>query len=237
MAIGKDVLLLQQELGYTFRDVTLLENALTHSSYTNEQRYRGIRARSNERLEFLGDAVLQIVISEYLYESNRNYTEGTLTKVRQFIVCEKTLAKVAAEIHIGEYLNLGHGEENTDCRRRPKILADALEATFAAVYLDCGARGSREYREVILRLLADPIARSSAMQRGDYKTMLQQFIEKDGTALLEYEVTAESGPEHDKTFTVAVKVNNNIVGRGTAHKKVEAEMIAAREALELFSVL
>ena len=145
MAIGKDIIALQGVLGYSFTDISYLELALTHSSYTNEQRARGINTSSNERLEFLGDAVLELVISEYLYSNFKKYREGALTKMRQSLVCEKTLSKIAAEISLGEYLNLGHGEENSDCRSRPKILADALEAVFGAIYLDAAKLIFDEY--------------------------------------------------------------------------------------------
>ena len=136
MAIGKNIFLLEEKLGYRFSDPKHLETALTHASYSNEQKSRGNSFPSNERYEFLGDAVLEIVISDYLFENYKQYAEGSLTKMRQYLVCEKTLAKIAAEIEIGDYINLGRGEENMDCRNRPKVLADTLEAVFAAVYID-----------------------------------------------------------------------------------------------------
>lgn len=234
MALGKDVLILQDKIGYSFSDPSYLDTALTHSSYTNEQRTRGIKALSNERLEFLGDAVLEIVISEYLYDNFKNYREGALTRMRQHLVCERTLAKIAAELEIGDFINLGNGEEFTDCRRRPKILADALEALIAAVYLDC--QGADVYKSVVLRLFKDEINRVSTVQKTDSKTMLQQLVEQDGSALLEYRVVAEDGPEHNKSFTVVAYINNNEVGRGVAVTKKKAEMEAARVALMLFGV-
>ncbi len=158
MALGKEALELEEKIGYSFGDVSYLEAALTHSSYTNEMRKRGIKATSNERLEFLGDAVLEIVISEYLYSNFAKYREGALTKMRQRLVCEKALARVAEQISLGEYLNVGSGEESANVRRRPKVLADALEALFAAVYLDSLAKGSDSYKSVILSLLADEIS-------------------------------------------------------------------------------
>ena len=145
MAIGKDVLDLQNKILYHFHDLSYLDAALTHSSYTNEMRSKGIKAESNERLEFLGDAVLQLVISEHLFKNFSKHREGALTKMRQHLVCEKTLAKIAKKLSLGEYLNLGNGEELGDCRSRPKILADALEALIAAVYLDSVSSGSDEY--------------------------------------------------------------------------------------------
>ena len=236
MALGKDVLLLQERIGYRFSDVSYLDVAMTHSSYTNEQRIKGIKAESNERLEFLGDAVLQMVISEYLYDNFKKYREGALTKMRQQLVCERMLARIAESLCIGEFINLGNGEEHTDCRRRPKILADALEALFAAVYLDSSAVGSEEYKKVILRLFEKEFTLVSTTHTTDAKTMLQQLAEQDGSALLEYKVVKEEGPEHNKQFTVVAYVNNNEVGKGTAQTKKDAEMEAARIALSLFGV-
>lgn len=235
MAIGKEFIGLQNKIGYQFFDIKYLETALTHSSYSNEQKSRGMNFSSNERLEFLGDAVLEIVVSEYLFENYKNMSEGMLTKMRQHLVCEKTLAKIAAEMGIGDYINLGRGEEMTDCRRRPKLLADTLEAVFAAIYLDANF-SKKDYRSVILAIMAKEIEQSSSMRRGDYKTLLQQLVEKDGTSILEYSVVEERGPEHDKLFTVAAKINNNLVGTGVSKSKKDAEMKAAKVALELFGV-
>ena len=235
MAIGRDVLELCSVIEYEFLDVTRLECAVTHASYTNEQRVKGIKAGSNERLEFLGDAVLQIVISEYLYSNFKKFREGALTKMRQRLVCEKTLAAAAERICLGEYLNVGHGEENNDCRRRPKVLADALEALIGAVYLDSLERGTEDYRRVVLSLLREPLSENVGSS-ADYKTMLQQLAEQDGSAVLEYRVSAVSGPDHERIFTVEAYINNNKVGEGTAATKKDAEMLAARQALGLFGV-
>ena len=236
MAIGKDITALQNKIDYNFSDLSYLDQAMTHSSYTNEQRVKGISAPSNERLEFLGDAVLQIAISEYLYENYKKFREGALTKMRQRLVCERTLAEIAEGISLGDYINLGNGEEQNGCRRRPKILADALEALIGAVYLDSKESGKDQLRKVVLGLFSEEIISAFAMQKTDYKTMLQQLAEQDGAALLEYKIISENGPEHDKTFEVAAFVNNNEVGRGTAPTKKEAEMQAAKMALELFGV-
>lgn len=235
MAIGKEILELQKKLGYTFKDISYLEQALTHISYTNEQRSRGINLESNERLEFLGDAVLELVVSEYLYTNFKKYREGALTKMRQNLVCEKTLAKIAAELNLGDYINLGHGEELTDCRYRPKVLADALEAIIGAVYLDSGASFDA-WREVITSLYSDEFVFIGNSQNTDFKTRLQQLVEQDGASLLEYRVIETKGPEHKKTFTVAAYINNNEVGRGEAGSKKDAEMKAAAVALGLFGV-
>lgn len=235
MALGKDVLELQEKIGYCFQDTSYLDAALTHSSFTNEMRTKGIKADSNERLEFLGDAVLQLVISQYLYNCFSKYREGALTKMRQQLVCEKTLAKIATSIDLGSFINLGNGEEATDCRKRPKILADALEALIAAVYLDSIAKASEQYKDVILSLFEDEIE-SSAKQKTDAKTRLQQLAEQDGSAILEYKTILEEGPEHNKRFTVAAYINNNEVGRGRGRTKKLAEMQAAKMALKLFGV-
>lgn len=236
MALGKDVIELQNKISYRFADLSYLDAALTHSSYTNEMRSKGIKAESNERLEFLGDAVLQLVISEHLFKNNSKHREGALTKMRQQLVCEKTLAAVAKKLQLGEYINLGNGEELGDCRSRPKILADALEALIAAVYLDSLSVGSEEYKRVVLDLFKEEI-KCSYLQRTDYKTKLQQLAEQDGAAILEYRIISEEGPEHNKRFTVAAYINNNEVGVGNGRTKKHAEMQAAKMALRLFGVI
>ena len=236
MSIGKEIIALQDAIGYEFSDIAYLENALTHSSYSNEQKSRGILLESNERLEFLGDAVLQSVISKYLYNNYKKYTEGTLTKMRQYLVCEKTLSKIAAEINLGDYLNLGKGEEINGCRQRPKVLADALEAVFAAIYLD-SVDDPSVHESVLLELFSETLSGLDDSFEGDYKTMLQQLVEKDGASELVYEVISEEGPEHNKRFTVVALINNNEVGRGKAKNKKDAEMQAAKVALKLFGIV
>lgn len=233
MAVGKSFEILENNLGYKFHDPSYLENALTHSSYSNEYKAKGLILPSNERLEFLGDAVLEMVISEYLFDNFKSYAEGKLTRMRQQLVCEKTLARIAARINLGDYIHLGRGEEN-DCRTRPKVLADTLEAIMAALFIDCRQSNSSEYKNVIIALFGDEIKKASTVSTPDYKTMLQQFIEKDGTASLEYAVIGESGPEHKKEFKVICKVNNNVVGTAVAFSKKDAEMKAAKYALLLF---
>ena len=236
MALGKDALELADKLSYSFSDTSYLDVALTHSSYTNELRSKGMKADSNERLEFLGDAVLQLVISEHLYSSFSKYREGALTKMRQQLVCEKTLSRIARKIDLGQYINLGNGEEASDCRSRPKILADALEALIAGIYLDSTAQGKESYKAVVLSLFEEEIKKSSR-ERTDFKTRLQQLAEQDGAAVLEYRVISEDGPEHNKSFTVAAYINNNEVGRGSGKTKKLAEMHAAKMALKLFGVV
>ncbi len=227
---------MQKVIEYEFSDLSYLERAVTHSSFSYEMRSKGINAVSNERLEFLGDAVLEIVISEHLYSSFESLGEGVLTKMRQYLVCEKTLAKIAERINLGAYLNLGRGEEGAGLRTRQKVLADALEALIAAVYLDSSHMNENFAKKLILKLFQEEINNSRNMQKGDYKTMLQQLVEKDGLAVLEYKLAREVGPEHEKLFEIEAYVNNNLVGRGAGFNKKDAEMAAAKEALLLFGV-
>ena len=237
MAIGKNIYELESAIGYKFRDISYLERALTHSSYAYELKSRGGSLPSNERLEFLGDSVLELVISEYLFESFNELREGVLTKMRQYLVCERSLSLAATRLSLGDYINLGRGEEQAGHRSRPKVLADAFEALIAAIYLDSkGTSYEKAARKFILSSLRDEIENAIKMQRGDHKTMLQELVEKDGASVLEYELISECGPDHDKSFEVYARVNNNIVGRGVGKTKKDAEMAAAREALSLFGV-
>lgn len=236
MAQGKDMRLLERAIDYEFNNKEYLICALTHSSYANEQRSRGISQESNERLEFLGDAVLDTIISEHLFDTFRQRREGSLTKMRQALVCEENLAKIAAELKIGDYLSIGHGEEITDCRNRPKVLADAFEAIVAAIYLDAKETGRDGYTRVIIDLFEKKITEIQNGKPTDYKTLLQQFAEQDGTAVLRYE-TIQTGELHDPTFTTTAYINNNAVGTGTSGTKKGSEMAAARVALSLFGII
>ena len=179
MGIGCEFTNLMKRIKYDFNDLQILQTALTHSSYTNEMKARGFRAESNESLEFLGDAVLQIVMSEYLYDKYSKQGEGALTRLRQNIVCESTLYKIATEIELGKYLNIGTGEENQDLRKGQKVLADALEALIAAIYMDdrTYAHGNK-YRAVILCLFETEIDSILKKKHTDYKTELKNFVEK-----------------------------------------------------------
>lgn len=237
MGIGKEITTLMRDIGYTFSDISFLETALTHSSYTNEMKQKGYRAESNEALEFLGDAVLEIVISEYLFERYAKRGEGTLSKLRQTIVCENTLAKIATRIGIGDYLNVGSAEEEHGLRLRKKVLADALEALIAAIYLDDRTNSSGlSYRGVVIALFEKEVASIVKSGNRDYKTLLQQFVEKNGDAFLRYDIE-ESGPEHEKTFIATAYINNNKVGDGKGSTKRTAEMQAAKVALRLFGII
>lgn len=218
---------LEKILGYTFRNKSLLLNALTHSSYANEAR-NGIT--SNERLEFLGDSVLSIVVSNYLFEHYQHLPEGHLTKVRSSLVCENSLYEFAKTIDLGDYIMLGKGEENTGGRKRPSILADAFEAVIAAVYLDGGIENASKY---VLSFIPKDLSLKKAVSNNDYKTILQEVIQKNPEEKVEYFLKSAVGPDHDKTFTIQVKLNSNVIGEGTGHSKKQAEQAAAKEALKL----
>jgi ribonuclease-3 len=237
MGIGYEFTDLMNVIGYDFNDVNLLQTALTHSSSTNEMRLKGFRAESNEVLEFLGDAVLQIVISEHLYDKYSKRGEGFLTRLRQNIVCEATLAKIAEGIQLGKYLNVGTSEENLDIRSKRKVLADALEALIAAIYMDDRTYSSGiRYPGVILSLFDKEIIGAVKRGNNDYKTLLQNFVEKNDGSILRY-VIMESGPEHQKKFYAEAYINNNKVGEGQGNTKRSAEMQAAKEALKLFGMI
>ena len=222
----KSIQQLQQVIHYQFHNITFLEVALTHSSYANEMRHQ---VRYNERQEFLGDAVLSIIVSDYLFN---NYTvpEGDLTKLRAALVCERSLDVMANKIGLGDYLRLGHGEEMTGGRTRPSIIADAFEALIAAIYLDSGIESAREF---VLPFVIEMLEHEDSLSFKDYKTILQEIIQQNPEERLEYVVTGESGPDHDKHFTVEVHLNSNVIGKGGGRSKKEAEQQAAREALEL----
>lgn len=217
---------LQQRLGYRFSHLHYLENAVTHSSYANEVRGR---YHSNERLEFLGDSVLSLVVSNYLYRRFPNRPEGELTKMRSALVCEKALCGYSEELEVGKVLLLGKGEEQNGGRTRPSILADAFEAVLAAIYLDGGYEKAEEF---VLQFVVPQLAHEGEEIR-DYKTQLQEVIQQNREEKIRYVLVSESGPDHDKKFCVEVHMNSNVIGRGQGHSKKEAEQMAAKEALEL----
>lgn len=223
---------LEAKLGYTFKDKPLLIKALSHSSFANELKSKNIAAECNERLEFLGDSVLSITVSEYLYKNYPDLPEGELSKVRSGTVCEKALAKFAREIELGKYLFLGHGEEITHGRERASILADAFEAILGATYLDGGVEPVRSF---LLPFATEEIKQIIARGNNkDYKSMLQQFVQQEQGDVLEYRVVNESGPMHDRVFETEAYLNNNVIGRGSGKSKRESEQNAAKEALALF---
>ncbi|MCI8478237.1 MAG: ribonuclease III [Oscillospiraceae bacterium] len=215
---------LEEKLGYPFQTTSLLENALTHSSYANENRGRSLG--SNERLEFLGDSVLGMVVADYLYRVHPNLPEGDLTRTRSALVCEGSLVEVAQALELGQYLKLGRGEDAGGGRTRPSILADAVEAVLAAVYLDGGLD---PVRGIIQRFLLNQEEEKSTSR--DYKTALQELVQQESGQILEYRLTGEAGPDHAKTFSVAVDLNGTVVGTGQGHSKKEAEQNAAKAAI------
>ena len=228
---------LEKKIGYVFQNRSLLTEALTHSSYHNEMKSKGSRAPYNERLEFLGDSVLSIVVSSYLFERFRNKQEGDLTKIRAAVVCEKALAKYAEEIGLGLYMNLGHGEVMNNGRERASITADAFEALLVAMYLDTG-----ETFDTVTAFLMPFVTKEVGLvtEAGayvDYKTALQQIVQQVNGEILEYVLVEAKGPDHNKQFSVEARLNSNVIGRGTARTKREAEQHAAREALILFGEL
>ena len=216
---------LEKKLGYTFRDRSLLSEALNHSSYANE--HRSAEVSSNERLEFLGDSVLGFVTAEFLFKTYGKLPEGDLTRIRAALVCEQSLYEVAKFLGLGQYLKLGKGEEAGGGRQRQSILADATEAVFAAVYLD---GGMERVRELICRVLLSRAP--AAEERRDYKTTLQEIVQRRSGQVLTYHMVDESGPDHNKTFLFQVRLNGAPVGQGRGHSKQEAEQAAARDALE-----
>lgn len=214
-------------IGYSFKDKNLIYHALSHSSYANEKKHTG---GSNERLEFLGDSVLSIVVSDYLYKHLTNVAEGELTKLRASLVCEKSLHIFAKKINLGEYILLGKGEENTGGRERPSILADAFEAVIAAIYLDGGMEAAAKH---ILRFIPKDIEKSRKPVFNDFKTALQEVVQMNPEEKVEYVLISEEGPDHNKSFIVEVTLNSQVIGKGKGHSKKEAEQLAAKEALEL----
>ncbi len=223
-----DIKELQQKLGYTFKHEDLLKRALSHSSYVNENHSIG---GSNERLEFLGDSVLGLITAENFYTNYTKLPEGELTKLRAATVCEKSLAGFAKELDLGQYLLLGKGEILTGGRERPSIQADAFEAIIAAIYLD---GGMEEARKFVLKYIDEAIRKHQSFK--DYKTMLQEVVQRNPGEIVEYVLTGETGPDHDKRFEVEVHLNSNVIGRGIGKSKKRAEQEAAREALELMGL-
>lgn len=217
---------LEAAIGYKFRNISLLQNALTHSSYANERWHNSLM--SNERLEFLGDAILDMVAAEYLYRNFKDRPEGELTRMRADMVCEKTLAKIAGQIDLGSHLMLGHGEEQGGGRTRDSILADAVESVIAACYLDGGIQAATDLISRFV-LTEVPVVK---MHNEDYKTELQELVQQKRNQTLSYALVGESGPDHDKHFEVEVRLNGNVVGVGSGRSKKRAEQDAARAAIE-----
>ncbi len=218
----------QQKIDYKFNNEELLLTALTHSSYANE-----CGGAFNERLEFLGDSVLGFISAEYFFSNRKSVPEGELTKLRAATVCEKSLFGFAKEIDLGSYIRLGKGEMNTGGRERPSILSDAFEAIIAAIYLDGGMEQAKKF---VLRFLKEAQSHKNDSAFKDYKTVLQEIIQRNPEERLEYVLVGESGPAHDKIFEVEIHLNSNCIGRGSGHSKKLAEQAAAGEALKLMGI-
>ena len=217
---------LEVAIGYRFRNISLLQNALTHSSYANERWHNSLLC--NERLEFLGDSILGMLVAEYLFRSFPDRPEGELTRMRADMVCEKTLAAAANRIGLGGHLLLGHGEEQGGGRARASILADAMESVIAACFLDGGMDAALKVVQQFI-LVEVPVKK---MHNADYKTALQELVQQKKNQALTYVLAGESGPDHDKHFDVEVKLNGNVVGSGSGSSKKRAEQMAAKAAIE-----
>ncbi|MBR1862865.1 MAG: ribonuclease III [Ruminococcus sp.] len=217
----------QEKIGYTFKNERLLYEALSHSSFANENKKT---RNSNERLEFLGDSVLSIVVSDYIFEHFKHLPEGELTKLRASLVCEKALFEFSKKLDLGKHIFLGKGEELTGGRERASIVSDAMEAVIAAIYLDGGIECARRH---IMNFLPKDISPEHTVTFHDYKTVLQEIIQKNPEEKVEYFLKSEEGPDHDKRFTVQVKLNSNVIGEGVGRSKKNAEQNAAKEALSL----
>ena len=217
---------LEKAIGYRFKNISLLQNALAHSSYANERWHNSLL--SNERLEFLGDSILGMTVAEYLYRTFPDRPEGELTRMRAAMVGEKALASVANRIGLGEHLLLGNGEERFGGRSRESILADAVESVIAACYLDGGFESAAAFIRNFI--LCDVPVRK--MHNVDYKTNLQELVQRKKDQILTYRLAGESGPDHDKQFSVEVSLNGAVVGQGIGRSKKKAEQDAARMAIE-----
>lgn len=217
---------LEAAVGYSFQNITLLQNALTHSSYANERWHNSLM--SNERLEFLGDSVLGMVVADHLYRNFPDRPEGELTRMRADMVCEQALSVVAERIDLGKHLLLGRGEEQSGGRNRASILADAVESVIAAMFLDGGMEAAKAFIDRFV-LCDVPVTK---LHNADYKTALQEKVQEKKNQTLAYALVGESGPDHDKRFAVQVTLNGNVVGTGTGSSKKRAEQDAARDAME-----
>ena len=220
---------LEKVIGYRFQDKKYLDIALTHSSYANEAKNAG---PNNERQDFLGDAVLSLIVADYIFR-HRKVPEGELTKIRASLVCESALAGFARQIRLGQHLKLGRGESQNGGSDRPSIISDAFEALIAAVYLDGGMEAARNF---VLPFIVDIVEHATGTDLHDYKTQLQEVVQKNPEERVTYVLVEESGPDHDKRFVVEVHLNSNVIGRGEGRSKKLAEQQAAREALQLMGI-
>lgn len=218
---------LEKNINYSFNDKRLLKSALTHTSYANEN-----RTNSNERLEFLGDSILSFIVSSHIYKHFKNMPEGELTRLRSSLVCEAALCVFSREINLGENLLLGKGEDKNGGRNRDSILADAFESLLAAIYLDGGLDAAKDFvNRFVLRELNSTTKMATSAK--DYKTILQEIIQRNPEEVISYVLTRETGPDHDKLFEVEVHLNSNVIGKGEGKSKKAAEEAAAKQALSL----
>ena len=227
--MNKDLNSLEKEIGYVFKKRSLLKQAVTHRSYANENRGSG---PFNERLEFLGDAVLSLISADFLYKKFPSMAEGDLTKLRSSLVCTASLSEYARRIKLGDYLLLGKGELATGGNERDSNLENAFEALIAAVYLDGGIDKARRF---VLRFLDDSVE-THHISFKDYKTKLQEIVQESHEETLNYVITKESGPDHDKRYEVEVHLNSNVIGKGKGRSKKQAEHAAAKQALQLMGL-
>ena len=224
--ISSNIELFEQKINYEFKNKEYILEALTHSSYSNENKNYPF----NERLEFLGDSVLSIVISDYLFKKETKLPEGELTKIRANIVCEESLSEVSKNIHLGKYMLLGKGEEATGGRERISILADALEAVIAAIYLDGGIKCAREFILTNMEKIINDSIKGKIFR--DYKTCLQEVLQSNGENNIWYKLIEEKGPDHNKRFVMEVGINDIVLGVGEGKSKKDAEQVAAKCALD-----
>ena len=224
--ISSNIELFEQKINYEFKNKEYILEALTHSSYSNENKNYPF----NERLEFLGDSVLSIVISDYLFKKETKLPEGELTKIRANIVCEESLSEVSKNIHLGKYMLLGKGEEATGGRERISILADALEAVIAAIYLDGGIKCAREFILTNMEKIINDYIKGKIFR--DYKTCLQEVLQSNGENNIWYKLIEEKGPDHNKRFVMEVGINDTVLGVGEGKSKKDAEQVAAKCALD-----
>lgn len=222
----KDFSKLEQDIGYEFKNKALLKNALTHTSYAYEH-----NVQSNEKLEFLGDSILEFVSSDYIYHTYTNLKEGEMTKVRATVVCEGSLYKIAIKHNFSDFLCLGKSEQLTGGNKRPAILADSVEAVIAAMYEDGGLEPAKKF--IIENLKGEIEQATKQVGMKDYKTVLQEKLQVHGNVRIKYEIIAEKGPDHDKTFEAEVKLNGKVLATGVGKSKKHAEMEAAKKALEV----
>ena len=219
---------LEEKIGYSFRNRELLETALTHSSYANERHSEG--CESYERLEFLGDSVLGHITADFLYRQDPPIPEGRMTRLRAELVCETSLHQIAQSLDLGSYMRLGRGEEHTGGRERTSILADMVESIIAAIYLDSGSLEAP--RRFIMEQLLCHAELGEQHRSGDFKTELQELVQRKPNQTITYEMIGQTGPDHNKTFLFRVSINGVAAGEGSGHTKKEAEQMAARQALE-----